>query len=155
MKRTLVSLLGLVACATAHAGGPAIEQCRQRVIDYAYFWDQADAAGFAEVFTAEATLTLGGETFSGRDAIVQRMTADRGSTMRHLMSTVRITATGDDAASGVSYVTVYAAAPVDQGLPEADAFALLAEYHDRFRITADDCRIVERTLVPVMRQRRR
>jgi uncharacterized protein (TIGR02246 family) len=154
MNSTLVAVMVLVVCTAANAATPALEQCRLRVMDYAYFWDQADEDGFADIFTENATLTLGGETFSGRDAIVNRMAANRGPTMRHLMSTVRITATADDAASGISYVTVFAAPPQDEALPEADGFALIGEYHDRFRITADGCRIAERSLVPVIRRRR-
>ncbi|MEQ8860962.1 MAG: nuclear transport factor 2 family protein [Pseudomonadales bacterium] len=152
MKRLLTALFGLTAC-TCVGAEPALDQCRQRVIDYAYFWDHDDGAGFADLFTADATLTLGGNTFSGRDAIVERMMAN-GPVLRHLMSTVRVTAVDAGSARGVSYVTVYAAEPVADGLPSVDGFALLGEYHDTFVIDATGCRISERRLVPVMRQAR-
>jgi hypothetical protein len=154
MKSTLAAAIMLVACTVADAAEPALEQCRQRVIDYAYFWDHADTEGFGDLFTDNATLTLLGETFTGRKAIVERMAAaNPGPVMRHLMSTIRITTSDRGTASGVSYVTVFAAEPVDEGLPEVDGFAVIGEYHDQFRITSDGCRITERTLVPVMRRR--
>lgn len=153
MKRTLAAVISLLCGTVVNAAEPALEQCRQRVHDYAYFWDSGNTDGFADLFTEDATLTLGGQTFSGRAAIVERM-ARPGPVMRHLVSTVRIAASGDGAASGVSYVTVYAAEPVDEGLPAVDGFLLIAEYHDRFQLASDGCRIAERTLIPVMRPQR-
>ena len=74
--------------------------------------------------------------------------------MRHLVSTVRVTASGGDTATGVSYVTVYLGEPAGDGPAEVDDFALIGEYHDRYRLTSDGCRITERKLVPVLRPRR-
>jgi hypothetical protein len=155
MKSMLAAAITLVCCTVASAAEPALEQCRQRVMDYAYFWDHADTESFGDLFTDNATLTLLGATFTGRKAIVERMAGSPGPVMRHLMSTIRITATAAGTASGVSYVTLFAAEPVDEGLPEVDGFALIGEYHDQFQITSGGCRIAERSLLPVMRQRRR
>lgn len=153
MTRILAAMITLLCSVAVSAAGPALEQCRQRVHDYAYFWDHSDTEGFAELFTEDATLTLAGQTFSGRTAIVERM-AEPGPVMRHLVSTVRVTAAGEGAASGISYVTVHMARPADEGLPETDGFLLIGEYHDRFEIGPDGCRIAERKLVPVMRPKR-
>lgn len=161
MKPSLIVLVSLGCTAAAGAAEPtnaaaaALEECRDRVMDYAYYWDHGDTEGLSDVFTEDATLKLGGETFSGQKAIVERMARSApGPEIRHLMSTVRITGSADGGASGVSYVTVYMAPAPDQGLPEVDGFALIGEYHDEFRITPDGCRIAARTLVPVFRQKR-
>ena len=112
-------------------------------------------ADFAAVFTADATLSLGGNVFTGRDAIAERL-RESGSerVYRHLMTTIKLTAVNEAEARGVSYVTVYIGEPGENGLAAVDGFALIGEYHDTFRIGEDGrCRIVERTLVPVMQQR--
>ncbi len=155
---TAAALAGAVAFtgAAAHADtGPdtGLQACHARVAEYAYFWDQNDDEGMAAVFTDDATLTLGGQTFTGPEAIVGRMQArEEGSLIRHLMTTVHIERTGADSARGVSYVSVYMGQQPDQGLTVVDGFALMGEYHDTFALTGGDCRIAERRLVPVLRR---
>jgi hypothetical protein len=68
------------------------------------------------------------------------------------MSTVRVSGVDDTTASGVSYVTVYAAQPTADGLPGVEGFALMGEYHDTFALVGNECLIAERRLEPVMRQ---
>jgi uncharacterized protein (TIGR02246 family) len=153
MKSRLITLILTAGFPLVSLADDALEQCRQRVMDYAYYWDQSDAQGLAQVFTEDATLTLGGKTFSGREAIVERMLAGKdGPILRHLVTTVKISATAEGTATGVSYVTVYAAERVDEGLPSVAGFALIGEYHDTYRLMPDGCRIAERELHPVMRQ---
>lgn len=155
MIRSMMTAAALIgAAAHAHAGPDAdLAGCHARVAEYAYYWDQNDAAGMAGVFTADATLTLGGQTFNGPDAIVERMQArEPGSVIRHLMTTVHIERSGDDGARGVSYVSVYMGQQPEQGLTMVDGFALMGEYHDTFALDGSDCRIAERRLVPVLRR---
>lgn len=155
MIRPMLTAAALVvAAAHAHADPEAgLRSCHARVAEYAYYWDRNDADGMARVFTDEATLTLGGQTFTGPDAIVERMQArEAGSLIRHLMTTVHIERTGEDSARGVGYVSIYMGEQPDQGLTVVDGFALMGEYHDTFALDGDDCRIAERRLVPVLRR---
>lgn len=48
MRILLLTLTLLAGAAAADAG---LDDCRQRVVDYAHFWDHQDAAGLAELFT--------------------------------------------------------------------------------------------------------
>lgn len=147
----LATSLGLAASAAA----APLDGCRQAVVDYAYYWDQGEVADFAAIFTDDATLSLGGNVFTGRDAIAERLRESGGERVyRHLMTTIKLTAVNETEARGVSYVIVYIGEPGENGLAAVDGFALIGEYHDTFRIGEDGrCRIAERTLVPVMQQR--
>jgi hypothetical protein len=152
----LMLIAAALAGAAAHADSgldPDLDECRAQVADYAYYWDHNDADGMAGVFTPDATLTLGDQTFTGPEAIVGRMQArEAGSVIRHLMTTVHVERTGADSARGVSYVSIYMGRQPDQGLTSVDGFALMGEYHDTFAVNDGDCRIAERRLVPVLRR---
>ena len=61
------------------------------VHDYAYLRDQTDGQGVANLFTDEGSFSIFGETFSGRQAIKQRVLgAEVGPVTRHLISTIDI-----------------------------------------------------------------
>ena len=122
-----------------------IEACRQLIMDYAWYRDHPDANAYAALFTEDAELSILGETFKGREAIAQRLTAAQGSTV-HLMSTVRITKVDDDTATGVSYVTVYTAPP-GSGPHTVSGYAAIGEYHDDFQKTDAGWQIKKRVLV--------
>ena len=121
------------------------DACRQLVMDYAWYRDHPDADAYAALFTEDAELSILGETFKGREAITQRLTASTGSTA-HLMSTVRINKVDDDTATGVSYVTVYTAPP-GPGPHTVSGYAAIGEYHDDFRKTDAGWQIKKRVLV--------
>lgn len=121
------------------------DACRQLVMDYAWYRDHPDAAAYAALFTKDAELSILGETFKGREAITQRLTASSGSTV-HLMSTVRITRLSEDSATGVSYVTVYTAPP-GNGPHTVSGYAAIGEYHDDFSRTDAGWQIAKRVLV--------
>ena len=121
------------------------DDCRQLIMDYAWYRDHPDADAYAALFTEDAELSILGETFKGRDAIAQRLTAASGSTV-HLMSTVRITKVDDDSATGVSYVTVYTAPP-GPGPHTVSGYAAIGEYHDDFQKTDAGWQIKKRVLV--------
>lgn len=144
----LVSTLVPLSCPLAWADGTE-DACRQLIMDYAWYRDHPDADAYAALFTEDAELSILGETFKGRDAIRQRLTASSGSTV-HLMSTIRITKVTDTAATGVSYVTVYTA-PSGAGPHTVDGYAAIGEYHDDFRRTSAGWQIARRTLVVRLR----
>lgn len=121
------------------------DACRNLVMDYAWYRDHPDASAYAALFTEDAELTILGETFKGRDAIAQRLTASSGNTV-HLMSTIRITNVDSHTATGVSYVTVYTAPP-GAGPHTVSGYAAIGEYHDEFRKTSAGWQIARRVLV--------
>ncbi len=121
------------------------DACRDLIMDYAWYRDHPDANAYAALFTEDAELSILGETFKGRDAISQRLTASSGSTV-HLMSTIRITKVDEDTATGRSYVTVYTAPP-GAGPHTVSGYAAIGEYHDDFRKSEAGWFIAKRVLV--------
>lgn len=147
----LAMTLLLVAC-TAVATADVRQACEDLVLDYAYYRDRPDADGVAELFTEDAKLTVLGETWTGRQAIHERIVAGmQGPRFRHMMSTIRIFPVDANSATGVSYVTVYTSPPGDGPQP-VNGFAGLGEYHDKFVRTEAGWRIAERTFVLVFTQ---
>lgn len=141
-----LALLLLVTTLTQLAWADTIEDaCRNLIMDYAWYRDHPDANAYAALFTQDAELSILGETFKGRDAIRQRLTASSGSTV-HLMSTIRINVVDDANATGLSYVTVYTA-PVGAGPHTVSGYAAIGEYHDDFRKTQAGWQIAKRVLV--------
>ncbi len=129
---------------------PVSEACRALVLDYAYYRDRPDADAVAELFTEDATLSVLGQQYVGREAIRARIRAgEDGPLFRHLMSTIRIFPGDDDHATGVSYVTVYSA-PAGALPRPVTAFAGVGEYHDKFVRTAAGWRIQQRDFVLVL-----
>jgi hypothetical protein len=125
----------------------AVQACTDLVLDYAYYRDRPDPVGFASVFAENATLTVMGETYKGRQAIGERLQgAGRGPSFRHLMSTIRIFPIDELHATGVSYVTVYTA---PHGATEVEGFAGIGEYHDEFVLTPAGWKIASREFKPV------
>lgn len=118
--------------------------CINLVTDYAYFRDRFDAEGFSNLFTEGATLTVVGQTWSGRGEIRKRIEGmDSSTTIRHLMSTIRIVPVDADHATGVSYATIYS---TPGGNNTVEGFAIMGEYHDEFVRTAQGWKIQTRVL---------
>ncbi len=126
--------------------------CEDLVLDYAYYRDRQDpaeaAAGVAAVFSEDATLTVLGQTFVGKNAIYNRLAQQTNPQLtQHLMSTIRIFPVSATTATGVSYATVYVATkPAADGNP-AEGFATVGEYHDKFELTDSGWRIAQRKFV--------
>ena len=139
---------GLTVNATAH--GDWFDDCRQVVLDYAYYRDRPDADGVANLFTKDGTFTIGPDTFSSREAIRNRITAAAdGPIFRHMMSTIHIEPLSPDSATGISYASVYIAPPGD--LPrQVSAYAAIGEYHDTFVREGETCKIKAREFVRVL-----
>ena len=156
--RTLVSATLLCALTTAQASAltesasERIKQaCETLVMDYARHRDQAQGAALAQLFTEDATLSVNGETFIGRQALLTRFAAPATHRFRHMMSNVHITVTGHKQATGVSYALIFVG-PIDKQNPDAPItvsnFAAMGEYQDTFVLTDAGWRIASRRFVP-------
>lgn len=164
-------LLALGGCSTTETIEPASQNrnmdrleaieaaCESLVLDYAYYRDREDlqlaAQGVAAVFTEDATLTVSGQSFTGRQAIHDRIADQTDPPLfAHLMSTIRIFPQSATKATGVSYATVYVAPRPAQGSALAEGFAAVGEYHDEFRLTEQGWRIAKRTFIARIRYQR-
>ncbi len=144
------SVLAQSSTALPSADQAAIKAaCTDLVLDYAYYRDRPDAAGFANVFTKDGELRVMGQAFIGRKALHDRL-ADGGDgpVFRHMMSTIRIFPKSARKATGVSYVTVYSA-PAGTVPAKVSDFAAVGEYHDEFVLTEAGWKIARREFVPV------
>lgn len=159
----LALLLMLGGCSTTETSqnqNQSIEAaCEALVLDYAYYRDREDlqvaAQGVAAVFTEDATLTVSGQSFTGRQAIFDRIADQTNPPLfAHLMSTIRIFPESATKATGVSYATVYVAPRPAQGSALAEGFAAVGEYHDEFKLTAQGWRIAQRTFIARIRYQR-
>jgi uncharacterized protein (TIGR02246 family) len=144
-KFMLVAAIYLSYVFPSFAADDVYWACSNLVTDYAYHRDQFNAKEFAELFTEDASLTVVGQTWVGRDNIEKRIEGLKtGSSIRHEMSTIRIVPIDDDNATGVSYATIYSA---PAGETSVSGFALMGEYIDEFVRTADGWKISKRVLV--------
>ena len=144
LKRTLLFLsLSFFLIPAAYAGD-VYRECINLVTDYAYHRDRFDATEFSNLFTEDASLSIGNQTWAGRDNIRARIESlDKSGSIRHLMSTIRIEPIDERHASGVSYATIYTAAA---GSNSTEGFEVIGEYHDNFVLTNDGWRISNREL---------
>jgi len=151
-KVTFVGVLLILHSGLVYADAhqDTIQACTQLVIDYAFYRDRPDAKGVAELFSEDATFTLLGTEYKGRQAIRARVAAGVGGPVyRHLISTINIRpAKGGREARGVTYVTVYQGQ--NETLPQTLTKPMvIGEYHDRFVLTDTGWKISERVFVPV------
>jgi len=143
----LVALICAVLTPSISLAEEVYRDCINLVTDYAYYRDRFDADGFSSLFTEDASLTVGGTTWIGRADIRQRIVSiNNGSSIRHLMSTIRIVPIDENHATGVSYATIYTA---PAGSTTVEGFAVIGEYHDEFLRTAAGWKIQKRELKSV------
>lgn len=161
LSLTLFLALSLVlsGCTTNTTNQSLEAACEALVLDYAYYRDREDvqlaAQGVATVFTEDATLTVSGQSFTGRQAIFDRIADQTNPPLfAHLMSTIRIFPESATKATGVSYATVYVAPRPKDGSALAEGFAAVGEYHDEFRLTNQGWRIAKRTFIARIRYQR-
>jgi len=122
--------------------------CRELVMRYAMARDQLADEAFAELFTDDATLLVGGQQIRGHAQLRARLAPGAGAPdTTHLMSSVVIDPQTSTTASGLSYVSVYVAQPT-QETPAAARLAAVGEYRDQFRLTEDGWRIARREFAP-------
>lgn len=151
LATVLLGFASGVAAQGEPARGEVRQACEDLVLDYAYYRDRLDAEPYAAIFAEDAVLSVLGVDYVGREAIYQRLKEDENPlTTRHMMSTIRIFDEGDGRATGVSYVTVWAAPAGEQPL-FADKYLGLGEYHDEFRLTDEGWKISRRAFVPIFR----
>ena len=145
-KLSLTILLSLLLIPASYAED-VYRDCINLVTDYAYHRDRYDAQQFSALFTENAKLTVGNQTWEGREDIRKRIEGlDSSSPIRHLMSTIRIVPIDELHASGVSYATIYTSAA---GSSSTEGFAIIGEYHDDFVRTEEGWKIQQRVLHPV------
>jgi uncharacterized protein (TIGR02246 family) len=143
-NRFLISLAFLFAFVPAAYAEEVYRDCSNLVTDYAMYRDRFDAEAFSNLFTEDASLTVLSQTWEGRDSIRQRIAElDSSGSIRHLMSSIRITPVNADHASGISYATIYSA---PAGARTVEGPALIGEYHDDFVLTTDGWKIEKRVL---------
>ena len=158
LARVLLTASLLCALTTAQASAPAESAterikraCENLVMDYARHRDQAQGAALAQLFTEDAELSVNGETFIGRKALLTRFAAPATHRFRHMMSNVHITVTGHKQAIGVSYALIFVG-PIDKQNPDAPItvsnFVAMGEYQDTFVLTDAGWRIASRRFVP-------
>lgn len=139
----LGALLSLMLTPTLYAED-VYRDCINLVTDYAYHRDRYDAEAFSNLFTDDASLTVGGQTWEGRMEIRKRIEGlNSATTIRHLMSTIRIVPVDELNATGVSYATIYSS---PEGAAAVEGFAIMGEYHDEFVRTEAGWRIQKRVL---------
>lgn len=147
LKRVLLILSLSFGLIPASYAADVYRDCINLVTDYAYHRDRFDATEFSNLFTEEASLSVGGQTWEGRSNIRARIEGlDKSGSIRHLMSTIRIEPIDELHASGVSYATIYTAAA---GSNSTEGFAIIGEYHDSFTLTDDGWKISNRELKSV------
>lgn len=141
----LLATLLFAAVPASYAEEDVYRAATNLINGYAYNRDNFNADAFANLFTEDASLTVVGTTWIGRDDIRARIEGLKtGSTIRHEMSTILITPIDADHATGVSYATIWSA---PAGVTSVSNFALMGEYHDNFVRTAAGWRIAKRVLV--------
>ena len=147
IKRLSLILALCIGLIPASYAGDVYRDCMNLVTDYAFYRDRFDAVGFSEIFTEDASLSVGGQTWLGRDNIRARIEGlDSSTKIRHLMSTIRIEPIDEHHASGVSYATIYSA---PAGSNSVEGFAIIGEYHDDFVLTESGWKISKRELKSV------
>jgi len=148
MTKRLLCIIALsIGLIPSSYAGDVYRDCSNLVTDYAYYRDRFDALEFSNLFTQDASLRVGNQTWEGRDNIRARIEGlDKSGSIRHLMSTIRIEPIDELHASGVSYATIYTASA---GSSSTEGFAVIGEYHDSFVLTDDGWKISKRELKSV------
>ena len=118
-------------------------ECTRLAHRFCYVADRSDAAGVANLFTANGKFERGDLRVEGRPGI-EKMTASRpaGMLTRHLLTTSLVEAIGADAAEGTHYCLVYIS-----GAGQNPDHPIVREYRDRYRLTDEGWRIESRLVL--------
>lgn len=132
-------------------------EIKQLVDTYAMARDNLDAVAYANTFTENGTLILGGQPYTGRDVLQARVEgANQASIGMHLMSTSDITVIDENNATGIHYATVYGAIPgedhAESDAVEVAGFVSQGKYFDQYERTDEGWRISERRFERIYRQ---
>lgn len=121
---------------------------------YARAIDFRDQDALVELFTDDATLTLG-DTLSGQDAIRAWIRARPDELRsRHVVSNVFVDVLSADSARGIAYLTLYrhhGEASLLHGPAPLAGAAAVGHYEDRFMRTAAGWRFAARRLLLAFR----
>ena len=118
-------------------------ECTRLAHRFCCLADRSDAAGVANLFTANGKFERGDLRVEGR-AGIEKMTAARppGMVTRHLLTTTLVEAIADDAAEGRHYCLVYVS-----GAGHNPERPIVREYQDRYRLTDEGWRIESRLVL--------
>lgn len=145
-------LFVMSACANAKTSpDQMVQACTAINHDYALARDHADLDAFAALFAEDAVFTMQGETFAGREKILERLKPGASANFaRLLINTVKVMPTSGNTATGVTYFTMFMAAEGNEPeLPVTDFILFMGEYHDEYAMTDEGCKITKRNTVPM------
>ena len=145
----LLSCLSQPVVAQTEGHERLIAACTRINHDYALARDTADRETFETLFAEDAVFTMQGEAFVGRDRIVARLDlSDARTFARLLITSVDITPTDAETATGVTYFIMFMAA--DDPTPPITEYTLfMGEYHDSYALTPDGCKFTSRETKPL------
>lgn len=120
--------------------------------EFAYRLDSDDVPALLDLFTADAVYVSGDRRVTGRkglEAYFRARTAAGPRTSRHMYSTLRISFDGPAAAHATSVWLSF----VQNGAPPilSNRPFMVADFLDRYVLTAKGWRIADRRIVPVFR----
>lgn len=156
-------LVGILTVATSSAAFAADDLSQREVVDivmacervehdYAIYRDRRDANAFADIFTEEGEWgRSNGRILKGREAIAEyvRGLAAAQTEPEYAMqftTTVQITPTSADTATGISYALILEAPVPEEGgrATIAGGFSIASESRSTYEISNDGCKIATR-----------
>jgi hypothetical protein len=112
------------------------------IIELAWRIDHGQADRVAELFVENGTMTLGGPTLSGHDALRKwGLERSKERLTRHVCTNIRIVGNGSGQAEATTLLTAY----IHDGNGPAAAAGVM-EYQDKFERVGGEWRIVSRRL---------
>ncbi len=115
---------------------------------FARYVDERRFEDFAALFAEDGVFDRRGEALAGRPAILASMAGRPANLLvRHHVTTVSVDVIDDEAATGLCYFAFYQCTDWDGATAEKLALAgpaIVGEYRDRYRRTAEGWRIAHR-----------
>lgn len=130
--------------------------CAQLTIHATYRADAHDIDGFLDLLTDDAVVVRMGETFAGREALLQMLRKrPRDRVTRHLLGFPAVSRVDDRTARSISYYTLFEANAAEAPSPPYPLHdpTGVGEYHDEYRLTEDGWRISARRILPIFRRK--
>lgn len=124
------------------------------VDEYAYYRDTFNAPAYANLFSEDGKLVIGGNPVEGRAAIQKRVEdANQASVGMHMMATGIINVLDANNATGVHYAAVFGITPeegADPSAPVPNAGPVTqGKYTDKYVNTDDGWKLAERSFTRV------
>lgn len=125
-----------------------IFDCTQVVADFAIYRDLPDPDKFARTFTESGRLFARGEWFEGYEGLVSHFDTDPENALNmHLMTSIKITPTDLNNATGVSYAAIAHEVQSGTGPTTLESFTVVGKYEDKFVRTREGWKIAERVFI--------